>query len=134
MKKFIFATNLVLFSIYLPIHAEQLNPYQKGNSLYFTGEGKADPRIRNKEQRKSMAQDAAIINAQGMLAFYIDNLKSENDNLIKQERTGNQKIEKTINLFMKFQNAKVKCDEDDNCTATIKISKKSLLKKLKAHE
>lgn len=133
--KFSFFYTTILFTVF-PLYSEEVSyPYQKGGFLYFQGEGKANPSVDNKTQKRSLSQEAAILEGKAKIAFYIDGLKTKKNLLVKEAKTKDKKIELKVKMFLKgVQVVEARWDEADNCKALLKINKKDLLRKLKVSE
>lgn len=118
-----------------PVGAETNYPYSKGNFIYFSGEGKANQSTENQTQKRSMAQEAAILDGKAKIALYIDNLKTKKGEMIKEAIKKDKKIERKVHAFlMNVEIGETSWDEQDNSKTILKINKKSLLKSLKAKE
>lgn len=119
----------------LPVHSETTYPYSKGNYLYFAGEGKADPAMENQTQKKSLANEAAILDGKAKIALYIDTLKTKKGELIKEAMKNNKQIHLKVSAFLEnVEIVETSWDDQDNCKTVLRINKKNLLKQLKARE
>ncbi len=100
-------------------------PAKKGQYLFFEGEGKASPTIQNSTQRRSLSQEAAILDAKSKIAFYIDELKTKEQIPFKEEIAKSKAVEKRVKMFIQgVQTTKSKWDKEDHCTVVVKIHKK----------
>lgn len=143
LSKNIFPKKVLLWLIFLPLLTAHSKvccesvqyPYQKGSYLFFLGEGKANPSMGNKTQRRSLSQGASILDGKAKIAVYLNGLKTKNKETVEQASAKNQKIKLKVSAFLDgVQIVESSWDDEDNCKTVLKINKKKVLRKLKAHE
>ncbi len=96
-------------------------PLEKGNYIYFLGEGEAPPDNINITQRRSSAQRAAELNGSLQAAHYFLTL-------IKDQKTSPSLATDILSRYV--IPVKSEWDQRDNCRTLMRINKKTALKTL----
>ena len=112
------------------IHSESEGfMYKKGKFYYFKGKGRPKLDSTNKTQRLSLSKEAAIMDGKAKIAFYIDGLKTKSGISVAKIKGKDEKVKTRVRMILDgVETVKTDWDDQDNCTAILKINYKSIMK------
>ena len=134
-KKTFFAAALFFLAAFQLKAEEAAYPHQEGDFYFFQGEGKANINIPDETRRRSLSREAAILDAKAKMAQFVYGQRPNNYAKLESAVERDKRIKTYVSVFLKgTQVVDTQWDDQDNCTAVVKINKKDLFRKTQANK